>query len=73
MPVPVVAVAEDRLVPLADAYALTDGLRGPACLRVLHSHYGHDAFLKEDALVAGVLEEFISASEARQSRQGIAA
>lgn len=62
LPVTVVAIAEDRLVPLEDAYALVERLRGGACpqpprLRVLHSLYGHDAFLKEDEAIAGILRE----------------
>lgn len=55
VPVTVVAVAEDRLVPVADAYALVERLRGETRLRVLRSSYGHDAFLKEDAAVAAIL------------------
>ena len=55
VPVTVVAVAEDRLVPVADAYALVERLRGETRLRVLRSAYGHDAFLKEDAAIADIL------------------
>ncbi|HVR81777.1 MAG TPA: homoserine O-succinyltransferase [Luteimonas sp.] len=57
VPTTVVAVAEDRLVPVADAYRLVERLRGETRLRVLRSHYGHDAFLKETAAVAAVLGE----------------
>lgn len=57
LPVTVVAVAEDRLVPLSDAYDLVERLRGETRLRVLRSLYGHDAFLKEEAEVAAVLRE----------------
>lgn len=57
VPTTVVAVAEDRLVPLGDLQALVEGLAGPARLRVLRSPYGHDAFLKEDAAIARVLRE----------------
>ena len=57
LPVTVVAVAEDRLVPLSDAYELVERLRGETRLRVLRSLYGHDAFLKEEAAVAAVLRE----------------
>ena len=56
-PVTLVAVEEDRLVPLADAYALAQGLRGETRLRVLRSRYGHDAFLKEVDAIAAVLAE----------------
>lgn len=57
VPVTVVAVAEDRLVPLSDAYALAERLRGETRLRVLRSRYGHDAFLKETVQVERVLRE----------------
>jgi homoserine O-acetyltransferase len=59
VPTTVVAVEGDPLVPLADAVALVEGLGAPAKLRVLRSHYGHDAFLKDgdriDALLSGAL------------------
>ena len=57
VPTTVVAVAEDRLVPLADLQALVERLGGPARLRLLRSPFGHDAFLKEDAAIARVLRE----------------
>ncbi|MFD0739319.1 homoserine O-succinyltransferase [Lysobacter koreensis] len=60
VPVTVVAVAEDRLVPLEDAYSLVERLRGETRLHVLRSAYGHDAFLKEDGAVAAVLREALS-------------
>lgn len=56
VPTTVVAVEGDRLVPMADAVALIEGLGTRGRLRVLRSPYGHDAFLKEidrvDALLA---------------------
>jgi homoserine O-acetyltransferase len=61
-PLTVVAVAEDRLVPVEDAYGLVErvahapGSRRPR-LHVLRSRYGHDAFLKEHAVIGGVLRE----------------
>lgn len=57
LPVTVVAVVEDRLVPLADAHALVERLRGETRLCVLRSPYGHDAFLKEDAAIGAILGE----------------
>ncbi|HEY5805632.1 MAG TPA: homoserine O-succinyltransferase [Lysobacter sp.] len=57
LPVTVIAVAEDRIVPLSDAYDLVERLRGETRLRVLRSLYGHDAFLKEEVDVATVLRE----------------
>lgn len=56
VPVTVVAVAEDRLVPVQDAYALVERLPRPR-LHVLRSRYGHDAFLKDHVAIAGVLRE----------------
>ena len=66
VPVTVVAVAEDRLVPLEDAQALADGLRAggspyPPALHVLSSPYGHDAFLKEEADIDAILRDALSA------------
>lgn len=59
VPVSVIAVEGDRLVPMADAVELLEGLGARGRLRVLRSPYGHDAFLKEtdriDALLAGEL------------------
>lgn len=51
VPVTLVAVREDQIVPLADMQSLQTRLAGPARLVELSSLYGHDAFLKEvDAL-----------------------
>ena len=61
VPTTVVAVDEDRLVPLADLQALVESLGGPARLRQLRSVYGHDAFLKEEAAIAAVLHEALAA------------
>ncbi|MFT4177940.1 MAG: homoserine O-succinyltransferase [Thermomonas sp.] len=59
IPVSVIAVEGDRLVPMSDAAALVEGIGPGARLRVLRSPYGHDAFLKEtdriDALLAAEL------------------
>lgn len=59
VPTTVVAVEGDPLVPLSDAVALVEGLGAPGKLRVLRSHYGHDAFLKDgerlDAILTGAL------------------
>lgn len=72
LPVTLVAVAEDRLVPVEDAFALAERLRGETRLRVLRSRYGHDAFLKETAAIDGVLREVLLASAAATCR-GVAA
>ena len=61
VPVSVVAVEGDRLVPLSDSVALVEALHGRGQLRVLRSPYGHDAFLKEtdriDAILKAVFDE----------------
>lgn len=62
VPVTVVAVAEDRLVPVEDAYRLVERLSGEKSLRILRSPYGHDAFLKDDADIGGVLREAFDTS-----------
>lgn len=64
-PVTVVAVAEDRLVPIGDAYALVERLARGASprkpqLRVLRSVYGHDAFLKETDALDAILREALA-------------
>lgn len=61
VPTTVIAVEGDRIVPLADAVALVEGLGARGRLRVLRSTYGHDAFLKEtdriDALLDAALRD----------------
>ncbi|MFN9966651.1 MAG: hypothetical protein ACK52N_07355, partial [Lysobacteraceae bacterium] len=54
-PTTVIAIEQDRLVPLDDLRRLARGLGGPARLAVLSSRYGHDAFLKEPAAIARLL------------------
>lgn len=60
VPTTAIAVEGDRVVPLSDAVALVEGLGLHGRLRVLRSHYGHDAFLKEtgriDALLSAALQ-----------------
>lgn len=60
VPVTVVAIAQDRPVPLDDAHRLVERLRGRSRLHVLHSRYGHDAFLKETAAIAAVLRSALN-------------
>ena len=51
IPVTLVAIIEDQLIPLADMRSLKARLGGETSLVELSSLYGHDAFLKEgDAL-----------------------
>ena len=64
-PVTVVAVEEDRLVPVEDSVALAQRLRGKARIEVLSSLYGHDAFLKEEAAIANILTGALAAATFR--------
>jgi homoserine O-acetyltransferase len=47
VPVALVAVREDQLVPLQDMRTLKERLSGPVDLFEISSEFGHDAFLKE--------------------------
>ena len=62
VPVSVVAVEGDRLVPLADSVNLVEGLAGRGQLRVLRSPYGHDAFLKETDRIDSILTSALRAA-----------
>lgn len=55
VPAHFIASRTDQLVPLALMQELATRYAGPAELSVLDSIYGHDAFLKEDALLAPIL------------------
>lgn len=55
VPTTLVAVAEDRLVPPDDIRTLAAGIAAPVRLQVLHSPYGHDAFLKEPEAIERVV------------------
>jgi len=57
VPTTTVAVVEDRLVPVEDAFRLVERLRCSSRLRVLRSRFGHDAFLKEHDEIARTLRE----------------
>ncbi len=52
VPVTLVGIAEDQLIPLDEIRELAAGLAGPCELIELHSQYGHDTFLKERELLA---------------------
>ena len=59
-PTLVVGVEEDVLVPRGQSVSLESALGGPSRLELVHSMYGHDAFLKEPAigeLIANALKE----------------
>jgi len=47
VPMTLIAVLEDQLVPVADMRALRDGAGSPCQLVEISSVYGHDAFFKE--------------------------
>ena len=55
VPTTVVAIAEDRLVPPEDLFALSEALPQGE-LRVLRSKFGHDAFLTETLEIGNILE-----------------
>lgn len=59
VPLTVVAVRQDLLVPLDDSRALAREAGGPAELHVLDSPYGHDAFLKESRAITEILARAI--------------
>ena len=58
-----VAIEEDRLVPVETLATLQQKI-GPRCqLKRIHSVFGHDAFLVESAQIAEVLSEALDRSE----------
>ncbi|HEU4763456.1 MAG TPA: homoserine O-succinyltransferase [Gemmatimonadales bacterium] len=68
VPTVLVAVAEDLLVPLWQMEDLRDRLGGPATLEVVHSAYGHDAFLKETGSIGAVIRRALARPLARPAR-----
>jgi len=54
-PTTVIAVEQDRLVPLEDLRRLSRQLAGPTRFEVIRSIYGHDAFLKEPEQIGRLL------------------
>jgi homoserine O-acetyltransferase/O-succinyltransferase len=56
-PATLVAVREDQLVPLGDMQSLAARLAGPHKLVEISSLYGHDAFLKEAAVLRKIFHE----------------
>ena len=65
VPLTLVAVDSDALVPAADVRALADAVPG-ARFHLLHSRFGHDAFLKEEGQVASVIANFLDSLEPAQ-------
>ena len=68
VPVSVIAVEGDRLVPMSDAVALVEGLGPNGRLRVLRSPYGHDAFLKETDRIDTLLAAELQSAAGKPSR-----
>ena len=68
-PVTVVAVQEDRLVPVEDSLDLAQRLGGATHVKILRSLYGHDACLKEETAIAAVLTQALQ--EAATSRSNL--
>jgi len=62
LPATFVAVESDWLVPIEDIRALAEAVPG-ARFVLMPSLYGHDGFLKEEAQVAAIISEFLSALE----------
>ncbi len=59
-PATLVAVREDQLVPFADMQALAARLGGPTRLVEINSIFGHDAFLKESAVLNPILQNALA-------------
>ncbi len=55
VPVTVVGIEQDQLVPISDLHALAGRLPALRRLVTLRSRYGHDAFLKEEREITRVL------------------
>ncbi|HEX7091856.1 MAG TPA: homoserine O-succinyltransferase [Longimicrobiales bacterium] len=64
VPVTLVAVDTDTLVPIEQMRGLRAALPGPAELIELRSIYGHDAFLKETAAFARALRRALGTAQA---------
>jgi homoserine O-acetyltransferase len=62
IPVTFAAVDSDALVPAADVEVLAAAVPG-ARFRLIHSKFGHDAFLKEDGQIAAIITEFLETLE----------
>ncbi|MCL6698151.1 homoserine O-succinyltransferase [Sphingomonas sp. NSE70-1] len=62
VPLTLVAVDQDGLVPGEDIRSLADQVAGSS-FHLIHSRYGHDAFLKEDAEVGAIIATFLNSLE----------
>lgn len=65
VPVTLVAVDQDALVPPEDIASFAGQIEG-AQLHQIQSRYGHDAFLKEEAQVASIITQFLNSLELSQ-------
>ena len=61
VPMTLVGIASDRVVPLADLCELQRRCGAPAALHVIDSRYGHDAFLKEPQQIGPLVRDAIDA------------
>ncbi len=59
-PATLIAVHEDQLVPFDDMRALAARLGGPKQLVEINSIFGHDAFLKESALLNPIIRDALA-------------
>jgi homoserine O-acetyltransferase len=59
-PATLIAVREDQLVPFGDMQALAARLGGPTRLVEINSIFGHDAFLKESAVLNPILQNALA-------------
>lgn len=62
VPVTLIGVREDQIVPLADMQSLQTRLGGPAELIEISSLYGHDAFLKESEALRRAFDHVLGAA-----------
>ena len=60
VPTTLVSVREDQLVPYNDMHALAARLAGPTKFVEINSIYGHDAFLKESAVLNPILNNALA-------------
>jgi homoserine O-acetyltransferase/O-succinyltransferase len=64
VPATFAAVDSDALVPAPDVEALAAAVPG-ARYHLIHSRFGHDAFLKEEAQVAGIISQHLQSLETK--------
>ncbi len=63
VPTLLIAVIEDQLVPLEDIQRLKNLMGDIATLKEIHSHFGHDSFLKEVDQISNLITPFIGVEE----------